>query len=276
MSVSVGGSAPILGILDLSTGVSILNWEAAELLGMVCETDDDDGDEEGGAGARQGQQAGPASGGSGGARGPTYGAGYFGTIRIKPLEQLLLDRPAAGVLVPPAPGGAPGAGGAAGAGAGHGAPAPPQIRLPAVAEEALLRGGGGSSGGEGGGGSGSGADEELSSYLSRIAAGGSGGAGAPGKQTPPGGARAGRGAGRASPSGLQVHEVPEHEARLVLGAGAKGGGGAAVAPPPKLAVAHLKGLSQVGLAGRPAIVVGGDIWGRRRAVLCLRSGLMYL
>ena len=61
----------------------------------------------------------------------------------------------------------------------------------------------------------------------------------------------------------------------MLGAGARSGG-ARVPPPQRLAIAHLKGLAQVGLAGRPAVVVGGDVWGRSRAVLCLRAGVMYL
>lgn len=74
---------------------------------------------------------------------------------------------------------------------------------------------------------------------------------------------------------VQVHELFEHEVEIVLGAGGKSGG-VKVAPPPKLAVAHLKGLAQVGLAGRPAVVVGGDIWGKERMVLCMKARVMYL
>ncbi|KAI8476171.1 MAG: hypothetical protein J3K34DRAFT_514145 [Monoraphidium minutum] len=237
LSVSINGSDPILGVLDLSAGVSILNWEAAELLGMRCKVDGGGGggggEEGGGGGGGEasssgggGEGGGGGGGRGGGARGPGYGAGHFGSIRVRPFEQLLLDRPAAG------------AGAGADAGAVHGRP--PLIRLAPMAEEGLR-----------------------------------GGAAAAAPRPPRRPPRAPGGGGGGLPALVQYHEAAEGDVRIVLGAGARGGG-AAVPPPPKLAVAHLKGLDQVGLGGRPAVVVGGDVWGRTRMVLCLKGGAMYL
>jgi hypothetical protein len=63
---------------------------------------------------------------------------------------------------------------------------------------------------------------------------------------------------------------------LVLG-DVRLGGAARVTPPPKLAVAHLRGLQQLGLGSQPAIVLGADIISaRQRYVLCLKAGVLHL
>ena len=257
LSASLNGSAPILGILDLSASVSILNWEAAELLGIEC-ADDADGECDSGSSGSSGSSS---SGGS-------KGVGCFGSIRVRPSEQLTLGRPA------PAP--APG---------GGAAKAPPSHPLDGLGGQLRLNGFSGING--------SGINGASSSSI--------GSSSDPQQQQEQHERAARRQRGRASPSsqGMRVYELYAHELKIVLGAtgsGATGsgsrsgsgsgsskssgssgsGGGAAVAPPAKLAVAHLKGLAQVGLAGRPAIVIGGDLWGRERMVLCLKSGVMYL
>jgi len=308
MSVSINGSTPILGILDLSTGVSILNWEAAELLGMECEMEEEEEggvEREGTAGDKAGSpgsttaapgssapKSSSTSSSSSTRRGPMYGAGYFGSIRVRPMEQLLLDRPAAGLVVPqplhgsdplhPHDSAADRWMSSSGSSSSSLPPQPPQIRLPAVAEETLLNGGSSSSSGSGA--SAGSSWQNPPPILPGVVGGGIGSSSSsggkqqgksPNSSSSKGNRNSSSSSRSSSPASLQVHELYEHELRIVLGAGSKGGG-ARVAPPSKLAVAHLKGLAQVGLAGRPAMVVGGDIWGRRRVVLCLNAGVMYL
>jgi hypothetical protein len=74
---------------------------------------------------------------------------------------------------------------------------------------------------------------------------------------------------------LQVHTVKASEVRLTLG-DRRLGGSLPVTPPQRIGVTHLRGLKQMGLAGQPAILVGADIWGSARAVLCLKEGALYL
>jgi hypothetical protein len=50
----------------------------------------------------------------------------------------------------------------------------------------------------------------------------------------------------------------------------------AVSPPNRFGVAGLKAVDQLGLSGKPVMVVGWDVWARQRAVLCLKSGKLYL
>jgi hypothetical protein len=206
---SGGGGAPpspspplpppaVLGILDLSATVSVLNWQAAALLGMRCEAAlreraEEEADEEeaekaagGGASSRRHQQQ----------QKPLDYRGHYGQIVFTdPSAPALLERPQAPPSAKPPP-------------------SPPPSRRRS-------------------------ADGVRSTRLA-----------------------------------LQEHRA---SARLVLGDPRVGGGKVELKPPARVAVAHLKGLAQLGLGEQPAMLVGQDVWAARgRAVLCLKEGLLYL
>jgi hypothetical protein len=101
---------------------------------------------------------------------------------------------------------------------------------------------------------------------------------------------------------VQQHQVAASDVRLVLGharlaaaassdsssstkgtsssSGSSGSGSLAaslaVSPPNRFGVAGLKAVDQLGLSGKPVIVVGWDVWARQRAVLCLKAGKLFL
>jgi hypothetical protein len=238
-----GGGAPalapppppaVLGILDLSATVSVLNWQAASLLGMACEAavrERDEDEAEGGEEEEEEEEE-EAEAGRAAASPPPLGAprrrpprarrpldyrGHYGQIVFSPAAAdprappALLARP----IPPPAPPAAQ----------------PPPGQTPPPRRRAASPGGGGG-----------------------------------------GGVRATRLA-------LQEHRVAAPGARLVLGDPRVGGGRVELSPlPSRVAVAHLRGLAQLGLGEQPAMLVGQDVWGARggRAVLCLKEGLLYL
>jgi hypothetical protein len=192
----------VLGILDLSAAVSVLNWQAAALLGMRCEAalreraeeeQEEREEREGGGGAATGapqQQQQPR---------PLDYRGHYGQIVFSDAPPLL-ERP----RPPPSL-----------------APKPP----PTTARSS-------------------------SSNSGRV---------------------------RSTQLELQEHRVAVARARWALGDARVGGGRVRVRPPPRVAVAHLKGLAQLGLQPeQPAMLVGADVWAARRAVLCLKEGLLYL
>lgn len=88
---------------------------------------------------------------------------------------------------------------------------------------------------------------------------------------------------------MQQHQVAASDVRLVLGharlaAAASGDSSSssclaaslAVSPPNRFGVAGLKAVDQLGLSGKPVMVVGWDVWARQRAVLCLKAGKLFL
>lgn len=183
----------VLGILDLSATVSVLNWQAAALLGMRCEAalreraeeEQEEEEEAGGGGASSPRQQKPLD----------YRGHYGQIVFTDPSAPTLLERPQA----PPS--------------------AKPQ-------------------------------------------------------QAPPPSRRRSADGVRSTRLALQEHRA---SARLVLGDPRVGGGRVELKPPARVAVAHLKGLAQLGLGEQPAMLVGQDVWAARgRAVLCLKEGLLYL
>jgi len=228
----------VLGILDLSAAVSVINWQAAALLGMSCEAalreraedqeeEEEEEEEEARAeaeaaerargGAGQGDRAGGAAGvgsGRGPARPPRaldYRGCYGQIVFADPPPPL--ERPS-----PPPAGRAP--------------PPPPSPPSPPPQQPQQ-------------------------------------------RQRPP---RPSPGRARVRPIELQEHRVPLARARMALGDPRVGGGRLSVRPPARVAVAELKGLRQLGLGEQPAMLVGADVWAAQggRAVLCLKGGLLYL
>lgn len=85
------------------------------------------------------------------------------------------------------------------------------------------------------------------------------------------------------PLRVQQHQVASSKLHLVLGArlpmtskDTSKTSAIKISPPSRLGVAGLKGLEALGISGKPAMVIGADIWARKRAVLCLKAGRMYI
>lgn len=88
-----------------------------------------------------------------------------------------------------------------------------------------------------------------------------------------------------TPLRVQQHKVAGSQLKLVLGArlpasweGSVSSNSASVAvpPPSRIGVAALKGLHALGIGGQPAMVIGADIWARSRAVLCLKASRIFV
>jgi hypothetical protein len=75
---------------------------------------------------------------------------------------------------------------------------------------------------------------------------------------------------------LQQHRVRASDFQLLVGDPQRPDHSLTILPPPRIGVAHLRSLKQLGLAGQPALLIGADIWGRGRVVLCLEGGVLFL
>jgi len=272
LPVSLAGSPPFTGLLDLSASTSIINWEAAALLGMACgEQQQQD------AQAASGGSSSSSSGGDGGQQQQQQQQltssmyGYYGSIEVVPDSQLL-KRPQLPQQQPTGPSDS--------SSNLHAAPAEgvTGIHLP-----------GGSSSSSGSNISNNFVRWSGAAEPSRISSSHSG---ASKSDNGPGMANLfdGSSSSQYSPLKVQRHRIAASQLQLVLGHARLAAAAAAAAassdsgscsslalfPPARLGVAGLRGLGQLGLAGQPVMVVGADVWARQRAVLCLKAGKLYL
>jgi hypothetical protein len=275
-------------LLDLSAATSILNWEAAALLGMTCTEQQQEQHQ-----WQQQQQLlkdGSSSSAAGSSSSSNVGGnaanmyGYFGNIEVLPDAELLLQRP----------------------------------KLPASSSSSSSRlsehhsqqheqqqqqqhstGHHSSSTSS----SSSSHPDSLKqqqqplriSLPGGLSAGSSSSGWLEGNVQPfssPQGAKGGSSSSSSgfSPLRVQQHQVAASTVKLVLGharlaaaaatvttsGSSSSTGSLLLSPPSRFGVAGLRGLAQLGLSGQPAMVVGADVWGRQRAVLCLKSGWLYL
>jgi hypothetical protein len=310
LPVSLAGSPPFTGLLDLSAATSILNWEAAALLGMTCteqqqeerqwqqqQQQHKDGSSSGGG--SKPADSGSSTSSSSGSAANMYG--YFGNIEVLPDAELLLQRPklpggsssssSSGLLADEhhaqqqqQPGHVAGHDSSSGNSPGSGVQSQQQ-HLPKIP---LL----GTPG------------ANISSSSSSSSS--SGGVWLNGNVQPFNIAQGAKGSnisrsssssrrssnsssvGGVTPLRVQQHKAAASSVALVLGharlaaaasnigSSSSSSGSLLLSPPSRFGVAGLRGLAQLGLSGQPAMVVGADVWGRQRAVLCLKSGWLYL
>jgi hypothetical protein len=308
LPVSLAGSPPFTGLLDLSAATSILNWEAAALLGMTCTEQQQeerqwqqqqqlqkDGSSSSSSGAAsKGIEASSSSSSSrSGSAANMYG--YFGNIEVLPDAELLLQRP----KLP---------GGSSSSSSSSGLLADEHHSQQQQQQHGQVAGHGDSSSNS--------LDSSVQSqqqHLPKISLPGMPGSkssssssssssgrwlngnvqpfnippGAKGSNSSSRSSSSSSSVGGFSPLRVQQHQAAASSVKLVLGharlaaaattnIGSSSSGSLLLSPPSRFGVAGLRGLAQLGLSGQPAMVVGADVWGRQRAVLCLKSGWLYL
>jgi hypothetical protein len=308
LPVSLAGSPPFTGLLDLSAATSILNWEAAALLGMTCTEQqqeqrqwqqqqqlqkDGSSSSSGGGGSKASESGGSSS--SSGSAANMYG--YFGNIEVLPDAELLLQRPKL-------PGGSSSSSSSGLLADGHHSQQQQQQRHEQGTGHDRSSSNSLGSGVQG-----------QQQHLPKISLPGmpgsnpnssssSKGVWLNGNVQPfniPQGAKGSNSSSRSSSSSsssvggfsplrVQQHQAAASSVKLVLGharlaaaatatnigSSSSSSGSLLLSPPSRFGVAGLRGLAQLGLSGQPAMVVGADVWGRQRAVLCLKSGWLYL
>jgi hypothetical protein len=294
LPVSLAGSPPFTGLLDLSAATSILNWEAAALLGMTCteqqreerqwQQQQQQAQKDGSSSSSGGSNKLPAGANSSSGSGAKNMYGYFGNIEVLPDAELLLQRPKL-------PGSSSSSSGisavqhhsqqheqhissfdrsnssssSSSSSQQQQQQQPPRIPLP----DGLRS---------------SSSSSSSSSWIEGNVQPFSSPQGAKGSSS----SSSSSGGSGFSPLRVQQHQVAASSVKLVLGharlaaaatantSSSSSTGSLLLSPPSRFGVAGLRGLAQLELAGQPAMVVGADVWGRQRAVLCLKSGWLYL
>jgi hypothetical protein len=300
LPVSLAGSPPFTCLLDLSAATSILNWEAAALLGMTCteQQQEERQWQQQQQQLHQGSSSKADDKGSSSSRSSSGGAvnmyGYFGNIEVLPDAELLLQRPklpragssSSGLLADqhhslqqqqqqrgrPADGHDGSSSSSHNSGVHKQQRQPPKIYLPGILDSQ-------SSSSRGAWLNGNAQPYNIPQGLRGSSSSG-GGRNSSSSSSSVGGF---------SPLRVQQHQVAASSVKLVLGharlaaaaatnmgSSSSSSGSLLLSPPSRFGVAGLRGLAQLGLSGQPAMVVGADVWGRQRAVLCLKSGWLYL
>lgn len=271
LPVSLAGSAPFTGLLDLSAATSIMNWEAAALLGMTCaEQQQEQWEQQQHAGSDQDMNASCNNSSShnhnstsAGGDATTNMYGYFGTIEVVPDEMMLKP-----IL--------PDSKGKSSSDIGMlkhrqhelGQRGPDRLEGGCnnhrdIFDTLLLHHNSSAPTSNVGGNI---VDDMLNDNITRNDA----------KTTSNG--------YKTTPLRMQRHQVTASQLKLVLGARLSWEvantqacvDSINVPAPPRIGVAGLKGLSALGICGQPAMVIGADIWARSRAVLCLKAGKLFI